>query len=179
MIEVEGFESDFHADLVRDVMPVFGKAGCNAGVCHGSKKGKGGLKTSLRGNDPSTSCEPIPTSWPRVASTLHLPETASCCSRQPPPCHTRGDRFFARGTSHYEIVRKWIAEGAEIDRSSPRVADIEISRKTASCSPTDGRQQYRVLATYTDGEVRDVTAEALSSAWVTSRWPSSRRRRAS
>ena len=52
IINVAGIEPDFEVDLIRDVMPVFGKAGCNAGTCHGSKKGKGGLKTSMRGNDP-------------------------------------------------------------------------------------------------------------------------------
>ncbi|MCA9065265.1 MAG: PD40 domain-containing protein, partial [Planctomycetaceae bacterium] len=51
-IEVCGVEPDFQVDLIRDVNPVFGKVGCNAGVCHGSKAGKGGLKVSMRGNDP-------------------------------------------------------------------------------------------------------------------------------
>ena len=35
-----------------DVMAVLSKAGCNMGVCHGNKYGKGGFKLSLRGDDP-------------------------------------------------------------------------------------------------------------------------------
>src|SRR5690348_14953880 len=35
-----------------DVMAVLSKAGCNLGVCHGNKNGKGGFKLSLRGEDP-------------------------------------------------------------------------------------------------------------------------------
>src|SRR5579863_3839166 len=35
-----------------DVMAVLSKAGCNMGVCHGNKFGKGGFKLSLRGEDP-------------------------------------------------------------------------------------------------------------------------------
>src|SRR6185503_4700371 len=35
-----------------DVMAVLSKAGCNAGGCHGKKEGRGGLKLSLRGQDP-------------------------------------------------------------------------------------------------------------------------------
>src|SRR5438067_7616941 len=35
-----------------DVMAVLSKSGCNAGACHGNKNGKGGLKLSLRGQDP-------------------------------------------------------------------------------------------------------------------------------
>src|SRR5436190_15084735 len=35
-----------------DIMAVLSKAGCSAGTCHGNKNGKGGLKLSLRGQDP-------------------------------------------------------------------------------------------------------------------------------
>src|SRR4051812_23254848 len=35
-----------------DVMPVFMKAGCNAGSCHGSSRGKDGFRLSLFGFDP-------------------------------------------------------------------------------------------------------------------------------
>src|SRR6185503_16626630 len=35
-----------------DVMPVFTKAGCNAGACHGSSRGKDGFRLSLLGYDP-------------------------------------------------------------------------------------------------------------------------------
>src|SRR5687768_3887824 len=34
-----------------DVQAVLSKAGCNMGVCHGNKNGKGGFKLSLRGED--------------------------------------------------------------------------------------------------------------------------------
>ena len=34
-------------------MAVLSKAGCNLGVCHGNKNGKGGFKLSLRGEDPA------------------------------------------------------------------------------------------------------------------------------
>ena len=36
----------------RDVMPVFMKAGCNAGSCHGAARGKDGFRLSLFGFDP-------------------------------------------------------------------------------------------------------------------------------
>src|SRR5437868_4612345 len=44
-----------HPEVVsfrNDVMAVLSKAGCSAGTCHGNKNGKGGLKLSLRGQDP-------------------------------------------------------------------------------------------------------------------------------
>ena len=36
----------------RDVMPVFMRAGCNTGGCHGSARGKDGFRLSLFGFDP-------------------------------------------------------------------------------------------------------------------------------
>src|SRR5262245_27473727 len=37
----------------QDVMPVFFRAGCNAGACHGAAKGKDGFMLSLFGYDPA------------------------------------------------------------------------------------------------------------------------------
>src|SRR5204862_3290241 len=38
-------------DFERHVMGLFGRTGCNAGSCHGSFQGKGGLRLSLFGYD--------------------------------------------------------------------------------------------------------------------------------
>ena len=35
-----------------DVMPVFMRAGCNTGSCHGAARGKDGFRLSLFGYDP-------------------------------------------------------------------------------------------------------------------------------
>jgi hypothetical protein len=37
----------------RHVSSLFGRLGCNAGSCHGSFQGRGGLNLSLFGHDPS------------------------------------------------------------------------------------------------------------------------------
>ena len=42
-----------HPSFRNDVMPVFFRAGCNAGTCHGSARGKGGFQLSLFGYDPA------------------------------------------------------------------------------------------------------------------------------
>src|SRR5436190_3699450 len=38
-------------DFTRDVVPALTRAGCNAGACHGSFQGRGGLQLSLLGFD--------------------------------------------------------------------------------------------------------------------------------
>ena len=41
-----------HVDFDRHVASLFGRLGCNAGACHGSFQGRGGLNLSLFGHDP-------------------------------------------------------------------------------------------------------------------------------
>ena len=48
--------------------------------------------------------------------------------------------------------------------AAPRVESIEVFPKDRILQRTDAKQQFRVLATYADGEVRDVTAEAHLSS---------------
>src|SRR5688500_660303 len=45
--------------FANDLVPVFTKAGCNNGTCHGQQNGKGGFKLSLRGWDPAFDWEQI------------------------------------------------------------------------------------------------------------------------
>ncbi|MBM3876592.1 MAG: S-layer protein, partial [Verrucomicrobia bacterium] len=43
---------DKPVSFVNDVLPVLGKAGCNAGTCHAKADGKGGFKLSVFAYDP-------------------------------------------------------------------------------------------------------------------------------
>jgi hypothetical protein len=65
------------------------------------------------------------------------------------------------GEPYYELLRNWIAGGAKLDPASPKVARIEISPTNPTVTRIGAKQQMRVLATYTSGEVRDVTREAF------------------
>ena len=65
------------------------------------------------------------------------------------------------GEPYYEVLRSWIAEGARLDLTTPRVTKIEVFPTNPDRAPVGGRQQLRVLATYASGEVRDVTREAF------------------
>ncbi len=163
-IEVAGVDADAKVDYIRDVMPVFGKAGCNAGTCHGSKKGKGGLKTSLRGNDPvyeiRAFVDDLASRRVNVASAANSLMLLKATASVP----HEGGQVLRPPDPYYEVIRQWIADGARIDTSTPKVASIEIFPKNRIMQRTDGQQQFRVVATYADGRVRDVTAEAFISS---------------
>ncbi|HJN83104.1 MAG TPA: DUF1549 domain-containing protein, partial [Verrucomicrobiota bacterium] len=153
-------------DFIRDVMPVLGKAGCNSGLCHGAKKGKAGFRLSLRGNDPA---------WDTVAFTDDIasrrvnrasPHDSLMLLKASSAVPHEGKDVAPRDSLYYRIIHKWIADGANLDRKSKRVARIDIFPKNPIIQLKGGRQQFRVTAIYPDGNTADVTAEAFIQAGV-------------
>ena len=149
-------------NFVHDVAPVLSRLGCNAGTCHGSAQGKNGFKLSLRGYDPIfdvralTDDQAVAACQPRLARRQHD------APRSPPaPCRTSAAQLIQPGEPYYEIIRAWIADGAKLDLTTPRVTKIEVAPIDPVVQRIGTRQQLRVLATYSNGEVRDVTREAF------------------
>ena len=65
------------------------------------------------------------------------------------------------GEPYYEIMRSWIADGAKLDLTTPRVTKIAVFPVDPVVQRIGSKQQLRVLATYANGEVRDVSREAF------------------
>jgi hypothetical protein len=147
--------------FANEVMAVLGKAGCNAGACHGHNSGKGGFKLSLRGYDPKTDhgtitadkFERIDPKAPEESLILLKP------TKQNP--HKGGKRFEV-GSASYELLLKWVTEGAQSDVGrAPRVERIEVFPPLRVMPRPGMQQQLIVLAHFADGSVRDVTHEAI------------------
>ena len=65
------------------------------------------------------------------------------------------------GERYYEILRAWIASGAKYDADAARVARVEAFPAKRTVPLPGQKQQIRVVATYANGMVRDVTSEAF------------------
>ena len=72
-----------------------------------------------------------------------------------------GGQVIKPGSPYYEAIRQWIADGARLDITSPRVTRLEITPANPVVEAIGARQQVRVVATYSDGAQRDVTREAF------------------
>src|SRR5262249_2402362 len=72
-----------------------------------------------------------------------------------------GGMLIKPGEPQYELLKSWITQGATLDRNAPRVAKVEIQPSAPIIPLPKMKQQFRVLATYSDGRVRDVSAEAF------------------
>jgi hypothetical protein len=106
------------------VIPVLTRGGCNSGACHGALAGKGGLKLSLRGYDPTTDHfvltrqslgRRVDLSEPGRSLFLTKPTRA-----QP---HGGGQKFDTSALD-YQVISEWIAAGAP----GPRPDDIRLQR---------------------------------------------------
>ena len=60
-----------------DVMPVFAKAGCNTGSCHGAARGKDGFRLSLFGFDADGDYQPSPAKS-AAGESISLSRSTAC-----------------------------------------------------------------------------------------------------
>src|SRR5580693_9384118 len=148
-------------DFIRDVNPVMTKVGCNAGTCHGAKEGKYGFKLSLRGYDPIFDVRSLKDDLAGRRLNVASPDDSLMLLKATAGVPHEGGLRAPIGSKYYEIHRSWIADGAKLDLKAPRVTKIEIFPHDPVAQQIGSRQQVRVVATFTDGKMRDVTAEAF------------------
>ncbi|HEY3899552.1 MAG TPA: DUF1549 domain-containing protein [Chthoniobacter sp.] len=148
-------------DFIRDVNPVMTKLGCNAGTCHGAKEGKYGFKLSLRGYDPIFDVRALKDDLAGRRLNVASPDDSLMLLKATAGVPHEGGLRTPIGSKYYQILRSWIADGAKLDLKAPRVSKIELFPEDPVVQQIGSRQQVRVVATYTDGKVRDVTAEAF------------------
>lgn len=145
-----------------DVMPVFMRAGCNAGSCHGSARGKDGFHLSLFGYDPDGDYERLTREISTRRINLAIPEDSLMIQKGLGAVpHTGGTRF-KKGDALYETLMRWLEAGAPEDPPTVAHADsLEILPKQMVLEGEGSRQQMTVRAHYSDGTERDVTHLAL------------------
>jgi hypothetical protein len=166
-VVVSGQKEAYPVSFVTDVAPALSKMGCNAGTCHGSANGKNGFKLSLRGYDPLFDHRALTDDLAGRRFNRAAPEQSLMLLKPSGGVPHMGGVPMRRGEPYYEMLRAWIAAGVKLDLDSPRVASIEVFPKNPVISLPGVKQQMVVLATYTNGRVRDVTSEAFIESSLT------------
>jgi len=160
-VQVAHFDDAYEVSFVRDVQPVLSKLGCNAGTCHGAADGKNGFKLSLRGYDPLFDHRALTDDVAGRRFNRSAPEQSLMLLKPSGGVPHVGGVLMNPGEPYYELLRSWIANGVQLDLESPRVTSIELQPLDPEVSLPGMTQQMVVMATYGDGSVRDVTAEAF------------------
>ena len=145
----------------RDVMPVFFRAGCNAGTCHGSARGKDGFMLSLFGYDAKGDYERIVSDIPGRRINTAVPEQSLLLLKAIGAVPHSGGKLFDRESDLFKTLLRWIEAGAPDDEGSvPQVADVTLSRESLVFDKAGAGEPLRVTAHFTDGSTRDVTSLA-------------------
>jgi hypothetical protein len=144
-----------------ETMAVFTKQGCAGGSCHGSPQGKAGFSLSLFGYDPTIDRRSLTRDG--FSRRIDSVEPAwSLILRKPlmELDHVGGKKLH-KDDAPYRTLLAWIAEGANTALPAVECVNLTVhpgpDRVLKAPALT---QQLSVLAHFSDGRVRDVTAIA-------------------
>jgi len=160
-VEVSGMKKEIFPAWAKDVNPVVSRMGCNTGTCHGSKDGKNGFKLSLRGYDPLYDVRAFTDDIASRRVNLASPDDSLMLLKATSAVPHEGGQLTKPGDDYYEIVRAWITNGAKLEQKQTKAIKIDVFPLNPVVQTIGSMQQMRVIATYLDGETRDVTTEAV------------------
>lgn len=161
-VRVKGLILDPPVSLRLELEPMLTRVGCNSGACHGAQHGKGDLKLSLFGADASADQNTLAReSLGRRVNFLNPGASLVLLKPTGQVIHEGGKRL-ERGSRDCTILEKWIAGGCPDDQSAltPRITHLQVLPRERTYAQPNHRQQLLVLATFSDGSRRDVTADA-------------------
>lgn len=141
-----------------DVMPVFLKAGCNTGSCHGSARGQDRFMLSLFGYDPEGDHYRITREQGTRRINLAIPEESMLVEKSIGAVPHTGGKLFSKDSEHWKTLVNWLKKGALDDpKDIAKPEKLELYPPELLLEGDGASQQMTVLARYTDGTTRDVT----------------------
>ena len=148
-------------NFANQIVPIFTKAGCNAGGCHGKSSGQNGFKLSLLGFEPTEDYEHLIKEARGRRIFPAAPERSLLLLKATGELPHGGGKRLEKGSRDYELLMKWISLGTPYGHpNDPYVTGIEVSPKEKTM-PLGAEQQLAVTAIYSDGSKEDVTRSAL------------------
>lgn len=148
-------------DFNIEVMSILSKAGCNAGTCHGNLNGKGGLKLSFRGQDPSFDHAALVKSSRGRRVNIAAPAESLFLKKATGSEPHRGGIRFDVDSYEYQQLHAWLACGAPGPSEQPlRLERLGVEPTSAVVDAPESDLQVQVTAFFSDGSQRDVTQRA-------------------
>src|SRR5262245_28124293 len=141
----------------RHVAGLLGRLGCNAGSCHGSFQGRGGLRLSLFGHDPARDFEAITRGAQGRRVNVLEPDRSLLLLKATGQVPHEGGRRFAPGSWESRVILAWIAGGARRDPGRPGAVGMEIRPGGLRLERPGATGRLAVVARFDDGGEADVT----------------------
>src|SRR6266545_1331715 len=160
-VVVEQFNEVAPVNFPNQIVPVFTKAGCNAGGCHGKSSGQNGFRLSLLGFEPMEDYEHLVKEARGRRLFPASPENSLLLLKATATLPHGGGRRMDKDSDDYRLLVRWISEGLPYGKpTDPKVDRIEVFPRERTMA-LGGEQQLVVTARYTDGSTEDVTRSAL------------------
>lgn len=156
-VKVDGILPESQIGFAEHVSPLLSKLGCNLGACHASQYGKGGFVLSVFGFEPEKDREAIARDRQQRRMNLLKPEESLFLLKPTMQVAHGGGRRLEKDSVDFQLLTAWVKSGAPKPLpTAPKVTKLTVSPKQR-VGTVGMTQQLRVEATYSDGQVRDVT----------------------
>ena len=177
-VHIEGSQVARPFSFPRDIGGILTKRGCNQSACHGSPKGRGGLKLSANALYPKDDHEWITKGGvyqvltaevkgeriPRV--DIKNPEASLLLTKPTMIVPHGGGKRLEKDSEDYRAILAWIGNGApygaEAGTQEAKLVRLEAYPSMA-VMPVEGRRRLLVTATFGDGHSEDFTHQVLYS----------------
>ena len=158
-VQVRNAAHDAPVSFQHEVIPALTRAGCNQGICHGTPTGKGGFRLSLQGYWPDFDLASLTREAGQRRTNPSAPAQSLLLRKALLQVPHRGGKRLDPGSPEYNVLARWIAEGAQPDPPrTPTLAHLELLPARRVLVRPASRQQIVALAHFSDGTTRDVTA---------------------
>ncbi len=159
-VRVEAMDHALPISFTNHIVPIFTKLGCNSGGCHGKSGGQNGFALSLLGFVPDFDYQTLVKENRGRRTFPAAPESSLLLLKATGIMPHAGGKRMDVTSDEYKLVRRWIASGLPYGSASdPSVTKITVFPEQRVIT-RNNRQQFAVLAHYSDGSVLDVTARA-------------------
>ncbi|MGL4422523.1 MAG: DUF1549 and DUF1553 domain-containing protein, partial [Gemmataceae bacterium] len=145
-----------------DVMPVFLRAGCNSGGCHGAARGKDGFRLSLFGFDPDGDHHRLTRELNGRRLNLAVAADSLLLEKSVGAVPHTGGKKIEVNDPYYNTIIRWIEADAPADPATVATPlSMEVFPPGGVLDGKGEQQRMVVRAKYSDGTDRDVTSLAL------------------
>ncbi len=160
-VEVSGSVKALPINFPNQIVPIFTKAGCNAGGCHGKSDGQNGFRLSLLGFEPAEDYEHLVNESRGRRLFPAAPDHSLLLQKAIGSVPHGGGKRLESDSADYRLLRRWVAQGVPYGNTNdPVVTRIEVFPKERVAS-LGAEQQLAVTAFYSDGTTEDATQSAL------------------
>ena len=129
-VSVEQFKDVPLINFPNQIVPMFTKAGCNAGGCHGKSSGQNGFKLSLLGFEPTEDYEHLVNESRGRRLFPAAPDHSLLLEKAAATVPHGGGKRLDSDTSDYRLLRRWVAQGMPYGNTNdPVVTRIEVFPK--------------------------------------------------